>query len=82
MNFSRSALFHMKTSLSKISCKWLSLETLSCTKNALKFVLLQSYFLDLFTKAQTWYRKPFKFGQGRLFLKDKVNSSQNMTVNN
>ena len=47
----------------------LKLEQLIC-KKALKFVLLDNYFPDLFTEVQIWYLKPFNFGLGRFF---KVN---------
>ena len=48
-------------------------------KKTLKFVLLDNYFPALFTEAQIWHCKPFKFGLGH-FLKEKVNSSQNMII--
>ena len=48
----------------------------------LNFVLLENPFSDLFTEVQIRYRKTFKFASGRFFHKDKVNSSQNMTVFN
>ena len=48
-------------------------------KKALKFALLHNYFPGLFTEAQIWHCKPYKFGIGR-FLKEKVNSSQNMII--
>ena len=40
-------------------------------KKALKFVLLDNYFPDLFTEVQIWHWKPFKFGLWRSFKKIK-----------
>ena len=49
----------------------------------LKFVLLDNYFPDLLTEVQIWSWKHFKLGlEHFLFLKDKVNSSQIITVFN
>ena len=41
----------------------LKLEQLIC-KKAQKFVLLDSYFPDLFIEVKIWCWKPFKFGLG------------------
>ena len=57
-NFSNSQI--MKPSFN------LKLERLSC-KKVLKFVLLDSFFFDLFTEVQIWYCKAFQFGLGRSF---------------
>ena len=46
------------------------LEQLIC-KNALKFVILNDYFSNLFTEVLISYWKPFKFGLGRSFRKMK-----------
>ena len=54
----------------------LRLQQIIC-KEALKFVLLDNNFPGVFSEAKVWYWKPFKFGLGRILLKDKVNSSQN-----
>ena len=41
-------------------------------KKALKFVLLDNYFPALFTEAQMWHCKPFKFGLGRFFERESI----------
>ena len=38
---------------------------------SLKFLLLDDHFPDLFTEAQIWYWKSFKFGLGRFFRRIK-----------
>ena len=43
---------------------------LICNK-ALKFVLLDNCFSDLFTDVQIWHWKPFEFGPGPFFRKIK-----------
>ena len=42
----------------------LKLEQLSFKKRA-NFVLIDNYFVDLFTEDQIWYRKLFEFGPGQ-----------------
>ena len=44
-----------------------------------KFALLGNCFSDIFTDVETWYQINLKFVLGG-FLKDKENSSLNMTV--
>ena len=71
-NFSNYEAFHIVSNL--------KLEQLSC-KRVPNFVVVDNYFTDLFTEVQRQYRKTINFGRD-VFLKDKVNYSQNVTVFN